>query len=1257
MAAFMSFQDILHSEITGVCLRLIQEYERRHGDKAMLRSMAEEAGIYGGVASSNMSSVGSFRRARMRGTHSRQNSQEALPRFSSVGGDVGGRRGSSGLPSREASKEDLSSFASFSGLENRGSGVPAAPAPGRARGTAKCAPVEDQLRVRTKRLAKGLSGVSGISEDFDTVSEPEFLDAKVHQFSPRLPDSPESSYASGALMRGATSGPLRAVTPVPEDLLLIDVDVEMERSEGLGKAWSRNHSNEQKDQPRNHSGDQRALSASPGSPPTSTAVAAAPVSYAALTVAAACLPTAASATASNGAGPSLQQSSGPDRILILESDPLSSDRNGTPIFTTSASKDASVSVTIVDEHERQKTESRPESRPESRRTSHQGSRELSQAGSRDWGSDQESDDTRNLEKASTVPVPHRASICTWEAPELKKGASEKWLIDPRWRWYRIWVHFMSCVVVFSTFFTPYRYGFMSDDNEIVAFLDGVIDALFGVDILLRFNTALQKTTALVVDRKAIARDYMLSAAFWIDILATVPIDVLWEELAQVMNFGSDETVQQVAATLGLLRLLRINRILILCRALQQNTRFNLLGVVIGKFLLFILLCTHISGCIFYGLARVSGFEADTWIGMNFEELPDAGRGSQYVHALFWAFGTFKAGPVSGQLGPVSDGEMIMACMAMLVNICLQTYLVSSMAALLTSADVNIYAFRNRLRQLSAYAERKRLPDNVRDQIAAYLRFRYATNEDLENTVLGTLPELFRQRVSHALYEDMIENIIIFARPKKCTIAFLWQIHGALVPTSYMPHHDFVHQEEPAASMHILADGEVQLHYHEDMIELRHSGEELTAIPFICKITQPFGVRTTRVCSVLSIDHASWDAIALAAPEDNARVNANLLKYCQRKQRAFQAGTVGFEMYNILSHAVQRHLLHHQQTIVSTLCYAAARGDTSEINKYLVGGTADCADYDARSPLHIAAANGQVSAVELLIRKEANVNAVDNFGRTPLLEACRSRQLPAARELMRHGASLGFTEAIQLSQQVTRLSRSESRPSASVMLTFSQIRNAEASELCSAAADPQQLWYLKALVEFGADVNASDYDSRCALHVAAASGNKPAVEHLLRQDNIDVDLRDNFGRTPLMEAVRHNQEPCARLLQAHNATHGMVDNRVLHEDDSDEDAGNAIHAGQELCQAAFSNNRRYLTALVEYCGIDVDTPDYDLRTALMLACAEGNTEVATELVHHGADVHRKDRWGHTPVSEARHHGHDDLAQLLEHLGKVRFDLQI
>ncbi|CAE7946664.1 SKOR [Symbiodinium sp. KB8] len=221
--------------------------------------------------------------------------------------------------------------------------------------------------------------------------------------------------------------------------------------------------------------------------------------------------------------------------------------------------------------------------------------------------------------------------------------------------------------------------------------------------------------------------------------------------------------------------------------------------------------------------------------------------------------------------------------------------------------------------------------------------------------------------------------------------------------------------------------------------------------------------------------------------------------------------------------------------------------------------------------------------------------------------------------------------------------------------------AEAAELCAAASDPQ---FLTSLLKFrsllaarasatacSADANAGtgkrsicgDYDRRTPLHLACASGNHAAVEVLIQEDSINMSCRDNFGRTPLMEAVRHGNENCARLLQTRGAHHGFCE-------DGNTDDSNVTHAGQELCQAAFSGQNSYLNNLISLCGLSPDCCDYDKRTALMLACAEGNMEAAVSLVQIKADPYLTDRWGHSAITEAKENRHYDLVAVLEKLHK-------
>jgi len=47
------------------------------------------------------------------------------------------------------------------------------------------------------------------------------------------------------------------------------------------------------------------------------------------------------------------------------------------------------------------------------------------------------------------------------------------------------------------------------------------------------------------------------------------------------------------------------------------------------------------------------------------------------------------------------------------------------------------------------------------------------------------------------------------------------------------------------------------------------------------------------------------------------------------------------------------------------------------------------DYDDRTPLHLAACNGNTAALEFLLKQETVlINAVDRFGGTPYVDAIR-----------------------------------------------------------------------------------------------------------------------------------------------------------------------------------------------------------------------------------------------------------------------------
>eukprot|EP00798_Chlamydomonas_sp_ICE-L_P028052 gene28052-31154_t len=86
-------------------------------------------------------------------------------------------------------------------------------------------------------------------------------------------------------------------------------------------------------------------------------------------------------------------------------------------------------------------------------------------------------------------------------------------------------------------------------------------------------------------------------------------------------------------------------------------------------------------------------------------------------------------------------------------------------------------------------------------------------------------------------------------------------------------------------------------------------------------------------------------------------------------------------------------------------YAAHDIKTDLINFAMQLGDPATADYDKRTPLHLASAEGCHSVVAWLVSSGSNVNAVDRFKRTPLEDAVRGDHGEVAALLIDHGGKV------------------------------------------------------------------------------------------------------------------------------------------------------------------------------------------------------------------------------------------------------------
>mmetsp|Transcript_33340 Transcript_33340/g.131380 ORF Transcript_33340/g.131380 Transcript_33340/m.131380 type:complete len:351 (-) Transcript_33340:2272-3324(-) len=167
---------------------------------------------------------------------------------------------------------------------------------------------------------------------------------------------------------------------------------------------------------------------------------------------------------------------------------------------------------------------------------------------------------------------------------------------------------------------------------------------------------------------------------------------------------------------------------------------------------------------------------------------------------------------------------------------------------------------------------------------------------------------------------------------------------------------------------------------------------------------------------------------------------------------------------------------------------------------------------------------------------------------------------------------------------------------------------------------------------GADINFRNYGGRTALHLAAAENQEDVARYLL-QNGADMTIKDERGSSPVREALGSGSYLVVQAFHDFGAEIGesiIQGLRQVH-----------VIAGFELISAAGDGDLASVRRLIRE-GVDPSSKNYDSRTALHLAAAENNEEIALELFHHGVDPYAQDRWGVTSVGEALRNGNSMLA---------------
>ncbi|KAF3624700.1 Potassium channel SKOR [Capsicum annuum] len=240
-------------------------------------------------------------------------------------------------------------------------------------------------------------------------------------------------------------------------------------------------------------------------------------------------------------------------------------------------------------------------------------------------------------------------------------------------------------------------------------------------------------------------------------------------------------------------------------------------------------------------------------------------------------------------------------------------------------------------------------------------------------------QLIFLQISQNLYQSYIENVPLF---KGCSSKFISQVE----------------------EVSIAKDGS------EETMTLLEPNSSFREISIACNIPQPYIVRVCELCRLIRIDKQSFSNILEIYFHDGRRILSNLLQHLAASrgyeditsfliQEGVDINALDkFGNTPLLEAIKSRHdrvasLLVKEEALLSIentgsfLCMAIAKGDSDLLQRLLSNGVdPNTKDYDQRTPLYVAATQGQYSMAKLFLGTGASVFSKDRWRNTPVDEA-------------------------------------------------------------------------------------------------------------------------------------------------------------------------------------------------------------------------------------------------------------------------------
>lgn len=296
--------------------------------------------------------------------------------------------------------------------------------------------------------------------------------------------------------------------------------------------------------------------------------------------------------------------------------------------------------------------------------------------------------------------------------------------------------------------------------------------IFAIDMIMSFFSAyINSEDKLEKKLNKIALNY-LEGWFLIDFISVFPINIIIDNSGY--NSGTSSRMYNALSRFAkipkLYRLFKLVKLFRIVKVVKTRNMSKITRKVFDKFkvnmhlehliyyLLGLFLFIHISGCIFFFIAKLEDFSPDSWVTRL--GYIDADPFQQYIISFYWSLTTVTT--VSyGDVCSCSLPERIYNLFIMSFGVVMYSFSISFISSLVSMIDRKSSEMNAKMQALTEIKQEYNIDDEIYEKVRKLIKYDVTKSHKERSAFLLELPIKYRIELSRIIQDNVLKKVIFF----------------------------------------------------------------------------------------------------------------------------------------------------------------------------------------------------------------------------------------------------------------------------------------------------------------------------------------------------------------------------------------------------------------------------------------------------------------------------------------------------------------